>query len=243
MKLDLQEQKLLDAGMTFLVDPTSAEIPESERDAVRRGFGRQGFSTMKGLACTIARADQVTLIVTNGPLERQTIRHEFIHCAQVYASQETMSACLEAAEALGRQIISAVREAIAIDSTKESKGHRDLLRITTAWEFTKEQGTNAAPPPNALFDDLSSYYPTPDTGSLAASLGLTDPEGVYAAMTAAVLQEVGFAIEPDCDLAREIVAYTFQSLIHSSVDDLFTDAIDRARALAEELQFGDTLRH
>lgn len=242
MELNSQEQQLLNAGMTFLVDPTSVEIPEAERNAILRGFGGQGFSTVQGLACTLARDDQVTLIVTNGPLERETIRHEFIHCAQVYASQETMSACLAAAEAIGRQIVVAVRGAIEIDPTLETKGHRDLLRLTTAWQFVKEQGANAVPPPHALFDDLHSYYPTPDTRSLSASLGFGDPDCVYAAMTAAILKEIDFSIEPTSDLAREIVAHAFQATEHASVDSLFAEATERAETLAEELRAGVALR-
>jgi hypothetical protein len=243
MKLNSQEQKLLNAGMTFLVEPTSSEIPEIERDAVLRGFGgRGGFNTMQGLACTIARDDHVTLIVTNGPLDGETARHEFIHCAQVYASLETMLACLAASEAIGHQIIAAVRKAVKTNPPLETAGHRDLGRITTAWQFLKEQGANAVPPPHALFEVLHSYYPTPDTHSLAASLGVGDPDSVYAAMTAAILNEIDFAIEPGSDLAREIVAYTFQATEHTAVDTLFADATDRAETLAHELRADEEFR-
>jgi hypothetical protein len=237
MKLNLQEEKLLKAGMTLLVDPTSDEIPENERRGVTRGFGGQGFNTSQGLACTIERDDQVTLIVTNGPLERTTIRHEFIHCAQVYTSKETMSACLAAAEVIGGQIVAAVRAAIAADSELEAKGHRDLHRMTTAWQFTKEQGAKAVPPPHALFDDLHSYYPSPATRELSVTLGYPDTDSVYASMTAAILQEIGFDIEPTSDLAREIVAYTFQSVEHPAIDSLFKTATIQAEALAEERRF------
>lgn len=147
-----------------------------------------------------------------------------------------MSACLAAAESIGRTIVAAVREAIEINPPLETKGHRDLLRMTTAWQFVKEQGANAVPPPDALFDDLHSYYPTPNTRSLAALLGIDDSESVYAAMTAAILKEIDFSIEPISDLAREIVAYTFQATEHTSVDSLFTEATERAETLAEGLR-------
>ncbi|TLX16140.1 hypothetical protein [Rhizobium sp. MHM7A] len=208
------------------------------------------FEALAGRASTPLKAlpvpslamTKVTLIVTNESLDRETIRHEFIHCAQVYASQETMSACLAAAEAIGRQIVVAVRAAIEIDPTLETKGHRDLLRLTTAWQFVKEQGANAVPPPHALFDDLHSYYPTPDTRSLSASLGFGDPDCVYAAMTAAILKEIDFSIEPTSDLAREIVAHAFQATEHASVDSLFAEATERAETLAEELRAEVALR-
>lgn len=237
MYLNPQEENLLRAGMTLLVDPTSNEIPENERRGVARGFSGQGFETRQGLACTIARDDNVTLIVSKGLLERQTIRHEFIHCAQVYASEETMSASLSAAEAIGAQIVSAVRAAVAADPELETKGHRDLLRMTTAWKFTKEQGAKAVPPPHALFDDLHSYYPSPATRELSVTLGFPDPDTVYAAMTAAILKEIGFIIDPLSDLAREIVAYTFQSVEHTAIDTLFENATIRAEALAEPQRF------
>ncbi len=237
MNLNPQEESLFRAGMTLLVDPTSDEIPETERRGVARGFGGLGFETRQGLACTIARDDNVTLIVTKGPLERQTIRHEFIHCAQVYASEETMKSCLAAAETIGGQIIAAVRLAVAADPELETKGHRDLLRMTTAWRFTKEQGTKAVPPPHALFDDLHSYYPSPATRELSLSLGFPDPDTVYAAMTAAILREIGFDIEPTSDLGREIVAYTFQSVEHPTINTLFENATIKAEALAAELGF------
>jgi hypothetical protein len=236
MILAQQEQDLLNAGMTFLVDPASPEIPEIERDAVRKGFGGQGLNTTQGLACTIGREDQVTLIVTRGPIERQTMRHEFIHCAQVYASPETMAACLEAVENIGREIIIAVRKEITTDPTLATKEHRDLLRITTAWEFTKEQGSSAIPPPDALFDSLRIYYPSPGTRELAASLGFVDPDTVYAAITATVLKDIEFTIDPSSDLAREIVAYAFQSVEHSSIDNLFIDATARATELYAEAE-------
>lgn len=234
MNLNSQEENLFRAGMTLLVDPNSSEIPENERRSVARGFGGHGFNTRQGLACTIARDDLVTLVVTNGPLERQTIRHEFIHCAQVYASKETMASCLAAAEGIGAQIITAVRSAIAADPELEAKGHRDLLRMTTAWRVTKDQGAKAVPPPHALFDDLHSYYPSPATRELSASLGFSDPSSAYAAMTAAILKEIAFDVEPTSDLAREIVAYTFQSVEHGAIDTLFDTATIKAETLAEE---------
>jgi hypothetical protein len=242
MELNPQEQRLLNAGMTLLVDPMSTEIPEFERDAVLRGFSRQGFSTAQGLACTISRDDQVTLIVTKGPLERKTIRHEFIHCAQVYAAPETMAICLAAAETIGQKIIEAVCEAVEKDPTLATKGHRDLLRLKTAWQFVQEQGESAVPPPHALFDELHSYYPASATRALSASLGFEDPDAVYAAMTAAILQEIGFIIEPGSELAREIVAYTFQAIEHKSIDIMFDDATLRAETIADELRAARALR-
>lgn len=47
-------------------------------------------------------------------------------------------------------------------------------------------------------------------------------------MTACVLQDIGKQIDPACDLAREIVAYTFQEIPSPVIDRLFDAGIETA---------------
>lgn len=229
--LSTQEQALLDAGMTYLVDPRSDEIPARDREMIARGFSTSTFKTDIGLACTIARDDMITLVVTDGPVDSKTIRHELIHCAQVYAPAEAMDDCFTAAAETGHNILAKVRGEIAKHPEAATGQYRDVLRIATAWEFTIAQGDAAIPPAHAMFDQLSAYYPTKATQELAATVGQTDKDSVYAAMTAAILDELDFKPDPTSDLAREIVAYTFQSADSPSVDRLFSQATEKASLL------------
>jgi hypothetical protein len=226
---DLQ-QRLVDTGHVLLVSKTSVEIPEKDRLMVSRGFA--GSFGNKGVACTILRDDGRVVIVTEGDIAASVLRHEFIHAAQCFAGEEAMGACLAAAADVGRPLVEAIHRSIG-QNPETRKGHRDLETTEALW---RNHAAGKALSPDlidfAFFQDL---YPTKETAALAVSvLGFDYPRGAYAALTAHVCAEAGYHVDPRSDLAREIVAYTFEMLDAGVVDDLMVEAIEIAAARAIE---------
>lgn len=238
MNLSPLLQKFLDTGVVLMVDPSSDEIPEKERTAVTRGFyaGAGSFTSSKGIACTIDREDGTLLIVTAGPISDEDMKHELIHCAQTLADPATMQSCLNSAAELGSELNTLVRDVVAGNESLSASDHRDYYRMRNAWQFSKGQGVRPVPPDLHQFDDLRAYYPTPQTQALAAAVGVTDKESVYAAMSADIIREVGKELDPMSDTAREIVAYTFQAFESPAIDKLFEVAIENAEELMSRLQ-------
>jgi hypothetical protein len=235
-------QKFLETGLILVVDPKSDEIPEKERADVARGFyGGGSFSSTKGIACTIDREDGTLLIVTAGSITDEDMKHELIHCAQTLADPAMMQTCLNAAADLGAQVNSLIRNAVAGNESLSEGDHRDYYRTRNAWQFSNSQGAKPVPPDLHLFDDLRTYYPTPQTQALATTVGLTNKESVYAAMSAGIMREVAKEIDPMSDTAREIVAYTFQASESPVIDQLFEVAINNAEDLVSRLQAAPAL--
>ncbi|WP_315922211.1 hypothetical protein [Mesorhizobium sp. SP-1A] len=220
IELTEAQQCLVDAGKVLMIGKHSEEIPESERNMIWRGFA--GNFGNKGLACTMLRDDGIVLIITEGDVSREVLRHEFIHAAQCHASPETMKSALDAAIQVGQLLVSAIRAKLTANPECE-KGHRDLAMAEQQWKMQADgSATVAAFPVFQFYQDL---YPTNETAELASEiLGFDYPRGAYAAMTACLAAECGYEIDPMSDLARELVAYTFEHLEHEIIDELMAEA-------------------
>jgi hypothetical protein len=218
---DLQ-QRLIDTDYVLIVGKNSEEIPAAERHSVRRGFAGSFGNT--GLACTLLRDDGRVLIITDGKLSQATLRHEFIHAAQCFAGEETMSASIEAAIEVGRSLTTAIRAAVFRNPAAKND-HRDLETTTAVWgNHAAGKGTSPDIIDFQFFQDL---YPTKETAALAAEvLGFDYPKGAYAALTAYVCHECGYQIDVFSDFARELVGYTFEMSGSAAVDDLMVEAAE-----------------
>lgn len=214
------QQRLLDTGKVLLVGKHSEDIPEGERDAILRGFA--GNYGNRGLACTTLRDDGIVLIVTEGDVEPSVLRHEFIHAAQCNVSIETMQSALDAVITVGEPLVAAIRERMrAIPECRND--HRDLEVTERQWDM-QVNGTSVLDA-FVSFQFFQDLYPTKETISIAyEAIGLGYNHGVYAAMTAYLAVERGFTIDPLSDLARELVAYTFEQLDHEIIDEMMEEA-------------------
>jgi hypothetical protein len=220
IELTEAQQRLIDTGKVIFVDKHSDEIPESERNMIRRGLaGNFGSS---GLACTLLRDDGIVLIVTEGELNQHILRHEFIHAAQCHASPETMKSALDAAIQIGRPLVSAIRAKLLSNPECEN-AHRDLAITQNQWEM--QAVGKATVEAFVVFQFYQDLYPTKETSKMASGiLGFDYPRGAYAAMTACLAAECDYEIDPMSDLAREIVAYTFEHMEHEIIDDMLAEA-------------------
>ncbi|NTF18151.1 hypothetical protein G6L37_07010 [Agrobacterium rubi] len=231
LDLTTEQHRLVDTGRVLLVDKRSEEIPESERNAVWRGFG--GNFGNKGLACTILRDDGIVLIVTEGDVEPEVMRHEFIHAAQCFASEEVMQTALDTAAAVGEALVVALREVVAAHPELEHS-HRDLSRTEAQWRMQAAGSAIVAPFPTfQLYQDL---YPTKETAAIATEvLGFDYKQGAYAAMTAFIARESGYKVDPASSLGRELVAYTFEQLDHDAIDALMSNGAASLELAAAEV--------
>lgn len=225
MSLALTEfqQRLIDTGQVMLVGKHSPEIAEQDRKMVILGFA--GNFGNQGLACTILRDDGKVLIVTDGDVSALTLRHEFIHAAQCFADEEVMADCLVAASEIGGPLVAAVRSALKATPAM-ARDYRDVDTTERLWR-THAAGEGLSPD-LIDFQFYQDLYPTKATAALAAQvLGFDYPRGAYAAMTACLCAEVGYTIDPQSDFAREIVAYTFEALDSSFIDELMASAVQK----------------
>jgi len=214
-------EQLVANGRLMFVRPDSGEIPEGERDAIRRGFA--GHFGSQGLACTLLRDDGAVLLITPGDVDAGILRHELIHVAQCFADPSAQEAALARASEIGAEIVAAIGRAAEAEAEPEkaNRAHRDFYKSMVAWRNCHQ---TAFMEPAALFGMYQSYYPTPETAELGAAMGLSAKEGVYAAMTAYMAGLAGIAIDPLDRLGREIVAYTFQEAEDRVIDALFLSA-------------------
>lgn len=177
-----------------IVGPFSLKIPEKDRSQ---------------------RDDGSVVIVTNGPTEPEFVRHETIHAAQCFASEDAMASALEAAVKNGRSIAEIVDTTVAVNPALAS-GHRDLFKLRKTWEIAK--ATESAPIASdfVIFEMMQAYYPTKETAALVAPLGFIEPGGVYASMTAYLMREVGKHVDGKLwpTLSRHIRHHQLISCLH-----------------------------
>jgi hypothetical protein len=220
IQLTDHQQRLLASGMVILADKKSGEIPEEMRPSILRGFG--GNFGNKGLACTFLRDDGKVVIVIDGEVSPSLLRHEFIHAAQCFAGEDVMTDCLAAATKQGALIANVIEHVISRDPSLAHQ-HRDYERTVALWRSHADGSGCSAPMVD--FEFYQDLYPTVATASLVSEvLNLHHPRGAYAALTARICSQVGFALEPLSDMAREIVAYTFETIESAVIDELMNEA-------------------
>lgn len=103
-----------------------------------------------------------------------------------------------------------------------------MASLLTAWNVISEN--RGVMGDFETFSFFQTLYPTKETAELAAdTVGHISETGIYAAMTAAICRRVGKVIDPQSDLAREIVAYSFECREDKVIEELMASALNGMR--------------
>ncbi|WP_199028904.1 putative molybdenum carrier protein [Ralstonia sp. ASV6] len=202
-------------GSVRLVPPESAELsPE-----IVAHFRERGDDKITGVTF-LKEGQQVVLAFSGrGARDEPTVRHEAIHVAQIWAGTDVMEQALHAAARRGEAIAGAVAASGGLPPQRED----ELWWIPSAMRRAYQDGRDGALGALKL---AMMIYPRQGVSGVAKELGFSDREGVVAALCAHYLLETGFS-DWQSDIARELVAYTFQSHSDPVVDALLESADGR----------------
>lgn len=213
-KLPAVAQRLVADGAVTVVSFDSEALSPEIRAQYNRGDRRHDDKT----AVCVLRDDGKVLVAFSdaGAEDDTTVRHEFLHVAQIWCSHDVMEAAVRVAAERGRQIAQSIVSAAS--ECPAAAREIDWMQVASAGalEDGPQQVLNT-------FDFARQIYPSGETAALAAQLGLHDKAGVVAALQAHFLLEAGFT-DWKGDAAREMVAYAFQADTDPVIEQLYTSA-------------------
>ena len=205
-------RRMVADGAVRIVEADSEELTPEIRTRMRQ----RGLDKVMGVTLLQDNGDVLVAFSARGVEDPAAVLHEFIHVAQIWADDGAMERALRAAAERGGRIAAALAAAGALPPQRED----ELFWIPSAFRRALENGVERA---MGALDLALTVYPKPNVAGIAHSMGYRDREGVVAALSAHFLVESGFQ-DWKADIARELVAYTFQADTDPVVEELFVSA-------------------
>ena len=217
------------AAQALAADPRVTIVtwddPRVPTELLREKGRHMGF---RGNAPSVCRHDDVegTFLLVIG--EIADLGHEFIHVAQVLASDAAVAAAFAQVAVDGARLVHAAREAVraGLDPVE----HRDLTWCRNAAHPRNDVTPQPGQPDQGMittFDLHAMVHPVPATRTLGETLGM-DRRATQAAMFAYYLAANGID-RPRSAPAMECVAYRYERDL-DALAALFQSALTHAQA-------------
>ncbi len=196
------------------------KVPERLAKDIRK-HTHSSFSSSTPSVCHLDGAGRVFVVL--GSQKNETIGHELIHAAQVFASPKAMQDSFSKVVMDGQLLVEKARNRVRAGEPAEN--YRDLTWIKIALKTTPDLSKrDKTPLPEKLMSTWNLHrmvHPINTTKELGLET-LPDKDAVAAAMFAPYLEGAKL-LTPQSDVHREIVAYRFQHDVQA-LDGLFQDA-------------------